>query len=57
MLANFDNNKICIYKFDPKLLQKTMLAFWFFIIYSLTMVYLEVLAGIQCYLWLSTTVI
>ena len=48
MLGNYDNNKIFICDFYQELLQTTMLAFWIFVIFLLTISVLVVIADIQC---------
>ena len=48
MLSNIYNKTIFIYKFYQELFPTNMLEFWFPILCSCTMVYLEVKAYIKC---------
>ena len=51
MLDHALRKKIFIHKFDLQLFPRTMLALWLFFIHSITMVYLELIADIICYLY------
>ena len=46
-----------IHNIEQELFMTTMLAFWFFIICLLNILYFEVIADIKCYIWISITVI
>ena len=48
MLDNLDNNNIYINNYEKYYLPTFMLELWLFIIKTLTCVYLEVIANIQC---------
>ena len=48
MLYNPGNKNIYVHKFDQKIFPTYVLSLWLFIPCLLTMVYLEVVAGIQC---------
>ena len=51
LLANPDINNTFIHMFDQKLLMKSLSVLWIFIIFSLTMVYMEVIDDIKCELF------
>ena len=57
MVDNLDNGNIYIYKYDKELSPKTMYKLWLFIIRSSSMVNLEVMTNIQCYIFVRTTVL
>ena len=57
MLSNPDYNNIYIYNYYRVILQMFMLALCVFVTGSLTLLYMEVIANIQCYIFKSKSAI
>ena len=51
MIDHIENKKLVIHGFDQELLLTTMLEFWYYMICSSAMVYLNVISIIQCYIF------
>ena len=57
MLVNTENKNIFIHNYDQEILPTLILAFWLFIILSLTLVYMKEISTIQYKLFTKTTII